>query len=141
MARARVTVRIVDVDGSLRRFIKKFPELVRAEAAKEVSTTARSVLKRIETRIAVGPDAPHLRDDLSYEAKGLLGRIGILEDAAGKQAAPGSEATQGEVMLYNEFRPNRQPVLGNSVRAEANEFGARIAKALQRAVSSVSGGR
>lgn len=142
MGRARVTIRIVDVDGSLRKFIRTFPQLTKDECTKAIRTTARRVLQRMEAKVAVGPDAPHLRDDLSYEVgnKSLFGRIGILEDAAQKLAAPGSDATQGEVAIMNEYKPDRQPFMGNSLRAEADAFAALVEKGLQAAVRSVSSG-
>lgn len=140
MGRARVSIRVVDVDRSLARFIRRFPGVVKGECATEVRQASRAVLQGMEGRVAVGPDAPHLKDDLSYEAKGLVGRVGILEDAAGKQAAPGSDATQGEVASFNEWSPDHQPFMGNSARAAANDFAAGVAKALQRAARSMSGG-
>lgn len=140
MGQARVTIRVVDVDGSLAKFIRRAPSVVRDECSVAVRATARAILRRMEEKVHVGPDAPHLRDDLSYVAEGLGGRIGILEEAADKPAAPGSEATQGEVALYNEFRPDRQPFMGNSARAEADSFEDGVAKGLQRAARNLSGG-
>lgn len=140
MGRARVIVRIVDVDGSLAKFIRQAPTVVRNECMAPVRGTSRAILRRMETKVQVGPEAPHLRDDLSAEVKGLGGRIGILEDVADKPAAPGSDATQGEVALYNEYRPDRQPFMGNSARAEADSFQDGVAKALQRAARNLSSG-
>ena len=97
-----------DVDGSFARFLRTAPREVRQALAAAVKKSAFAVGQRMKALAPVGPDAPHLREDVEVEARGLTARVGYL---TAKPAAPGSDATQPDVALYNEYAPNAQPFM------------------------------
>jgi hypothetical protein len=128
----QIRVTIEDVNGSFARFIQRAPKEVRSVLSGAVSKTTFAVWQRMHARVSVGPDAPHIKDDL--EAKlpkrdGLNGRVGIFDNDA-----------QAHVALYNEYRPNRQPFMRVSALDEESNFRNRATAALQQVERNLSGG-
>lgn len=126
---ARITTVLEDVNGSFARFLRTAPKEFRQELAHVVKQTVFGVGQRMKANAPVGPDAPHIRNDVETTARGLGGKVGYL-----------TNPDQAAVALYNEFRPNKQPFMRKSAEDEAGEFRARATKALQKAGRSLSSG-
>jgi hypothetical protein len=110
------TTRIEDVGGSFARFIREAPKEARALCKAAVESTTFAVLQRMRATAPVGPDAPHMKTDLSMKVRGLLGRVGILDSA--------------HVALYNEYLPNEQAFMRPAARAEQDTHTRRVKEAL-----------
>lgn len=132
MAGRNIPVTIEDVNGSFARFVRTAPKIARMYLSDAVSKTTFAVVQRMKATVAVGPDAPHIKDDL--EAKlprrdGLSGRAGIFDNDE-----------QAHIALYNEYRPNEQPFMRISALNEEPNFRARAIAALKRVEVDLSGG-
>lgn len=99
-----------DVNGSFARFIREAPKEARMLCAAAVKDTTFAVLQRMQATVPVGPDAPHIKDDLGMKASGLSGRAGIL--------ASSGEGDSAHIALYNEYDPNQQPFMRPAAKAE-----------------------
>jgi hypothetical protein len=103
-ATENIKLDIVDVNGSFRRLYTKAPKLVR-EALK---TAIAKAADRLSDEMYDGAPprsefAPHVKDAIDAKQIGLSARVGILDG----DAPSGTEATMGEVALYNEYGPNQ----------------------------------
>jgi hypothetical protein len=116
------TTRIEDVGGSFARFIREAPKEARALCKAAVESTTFAVLQRMRATAPVGPDAPHMKTDLSMKVRGLLGRVGILESQG--------EGDSAHVALYNEYLPNEQAFMRPAARAEQDTHTRRVKEAL-----------
>jgi len=135
----KVTIHVEDVGGSFKRFLKEAPREARAYIHDAVEKTAFSLQQRMKANVKVGPDAPHIRESISYKRRGQRAEIGLLDGQGGEaQAAPGSSATQAEVGLYNEYNPNSQPFMRPAAEAENADFTRRIADAMKRVERDLS---
>jgi hypothetical protein len=130
----RVNVYIDDVGGSFARFIKNAPKEAKEQLAHAVRVSAVGVAQRMRANVAVGPDAPHLKDDVDVTQRGMSARIGFF--------GGGSDASdQPHIALYNEFTPNTQPFMRPAAEDESSEFRSRAIKALRAAERNLSVGR
>jgi hypothetical protein len=134
-----VGVEIVDVDGRFRRLVKQAAPMTRKFLAAAVKETAAALARRIARGAPVGPDAPHIHDAVTFTARGLTGKAGFIE-RANEQAAPGNPATQGDVALFNEYTPNRQPFMLPAAEVEAPDYARRARTALEQVERALSGG-
>ena len=126
---ARTTIELIDVNGSFKRFVKQAPKVVRLELGEAVERTTFGIFGRMRATAPVGPDAPHMRDALDWEAKGLRGQAGILADD-----------DQAHIALYNEYNPNSQPFMIPAAESEETAFKLRATKALQTVERILSSG-
>lgn len=133
---ARITIE--DVGGSFARFLKDAPRIARASIADAVKQTAFSLSRRMGAGAPVGPDAPHIKENITFEAKGMRAEVGFIN--ATEPAAPGSSATIADVALYNEYRPNAQPFMRPAAEAEQSDFTRRVTVAIQQMERSLSSG-
>jgi len=137
-ARNRIDVEVIDVGGSFRRFIDHAPKEYRRLISGEVKTTAFALQQRMKAKAPVGPDAPHIRDFVTHDVRGLTARVGFID--ATDAAAPSSDASIGDVAAYNEWNPNKQPFIKVSAEAEAPDFVRRVTSAIGQAERILSGG-
>lgn len=133
-------VELVDIGGSFARFLKEAPRIARASLHEAVKQTAFSLSRRMMAGAAVSGDeyAPHMRDAITYEAKGMRAEVGFIN--ATEPAAPGSNASIADVALYNEYRPNRQPFMRPAAEAESSDFMRRVSVAIQQMERTLSSG-
>lgn len=131
-------IQIEDVGGSFAKFLKNAPKEMRAYIQDAVKKTCFSMRGRMEVGAAEGPDAPHIKDHVTFETRGLSGKVGFIN--ATEAAGPGNDATIADVALFNEFRPNVQPFMRPAAEAEASDFARRMKAAITQAEHSLSGG-
>ncbi len=137
----KVTIHLEDVGGSFKRFLAAAPREARSYIHDAIEKTAFSMQQRMKAYAQVGPDAPHMRDAISYKRRGQRAEIGLLEEAGGGEpASPGSNTTMAEVGLYNEYNPNAQPWARPAAEAENADFTRRISDAMKQVERSLSGG-
>lgn len=129
---------LVDVNGNYARMFTRVPREFRAELADAVKKTVFSLQRRMDARVPVGPDAPHIKDAIDSTSRGVMGRAGILDGSAPSKG--GSKTSMAQVALHNEYAPNKQPFMGNSAAEESKDFGARAKRALQLAERSLTSG-
>jgi hypothetical protein len=135
MARAfRLVTRLEDVNGSFARMIANAPKETRALLAAAVQSTTFALGQRMKATAPVGPDAPHMKDEIAISVRGLNGRAGILKASGEGDAA--------HIALYNEYVPNQQPFMKPAARAEERDFVRRAQEAigqLERRLGSGTG--
>ncbi len=132
MATEKVTVELIDVDGSFARFLKAAPKEMRAALSEAVGKTTFALAQRMKAQAPIGPDAPHMREAIEAQMpkrNSLMGRAGVFDND-----------TEAHVALYNEYRPNVQPFMRPAARDEDSDFKVRATKALQQAERALSGG-
>jgi len=127
-----------DVGGSFARFLKETPRIARAYLADAVEKTAFSMANRMRHLAPEGPDAPHVKQAITYKRRGQAAMVGFIE--ATEPAAPGSEASIADVAVFNEYRPNAQPFMRPAAEDEDADFRKRVTQALQRMDRDLSGG-
>ena len=127
-----------DVGGSFARFVREAPKDMRATVQAAVKTTCFALERRMAAAAPVGPDAPHIRNYVKHEVRGLNGRVGFID--ATDAAAPGSDASIGDVALFNEYRPNAQAFMRPSAELESSDFVRRVRDAIRRTERDLSGG-
>lgn len=119
----------VEIDSrQFERFLRQAPKEARSILSPDVKKTAFIVGQRIKAKAAVGPVAPHIKDDIEVRGANrgsLIAKVGFWGGPSG------GNATQPEVALYNEYRPNQQPFMRPAADDEANDFGVRITRALK----------
>lgn len=137
----KTTIYLEDVGGSFKRFLAAAPREARAYLHDAVEKTAFAMAGRMRVNAPEGPDAPHIKEAITYKRRGQSAEIGILESAGGgAPAAPGSDASMADVALYNEYRPNSQPFMKPAAEAENADFTRRVIDALKQVERSLSGG-
>jgi hypothetical protein len=137
----KVTIHLEDVGGSFKRFLAAAPREARAALHDAVEKTAFSMQQRMKALAPIGPDAPHIRDTISYKRRGQRAEIGLLQGEGGDQpSAPGSNASMADVGLFNEYNPNAQPFMRPAAEAENADFTKRVAAALAQVERNLSGG-
>lgn len=127
---------VEDVGGSFAQFLKRAPRETRAALHDAVEHTAFALQQRMKALAPVGPDAPHIRDAITYQRRGQRADIGLLN--ATEPAAPGSTASLADVGLYNEYNPNRQPFLRPAAEREDRDFVQRVRDAMRRVEQTLS---
>jgi hypothetical protein len=137
----KIQIHVEDVGGSFKKFQERAPKEARALISDAVDKTAFAIMQTMKAQAPVGPDAPHIRDAITWKRRGTRGvgkggvaaEIGILEsDGGGSPSAPGSSTTLAEVALFNEYRPNAQPFMRPAAEAENSNFTKRITQAIQQ---------
>jgi hypothetical protein len=137
----KVTIHLEDVGGSFKRFLAEAPREARAYLHDAVEKTAFSMQQRMKANLHYGPDAPHIKDLVSYRRRGQRAEIGLLDGQGGEApAGAGSTATNAEVGLYNEYNPNNQPWARPAAEAENADFTRRVSDAMKQVERSLSGG-
>lgn len=129
---------IEDVGGSFERFKRDAPKIARQYVYDAVERTAFGLQQRMKAMAPVGPDAPHIRDRVTYKRRGATAQVGFID--ATEPAAPGSDASIADVALYNEYDPNKQPFMLPAAQLESRDFLKRMTDALQRVDRDLSGG-
>lgn len=129
---------IEDVGGSFAKFLKEAPRVARAHLHDAVEKTAFALTQRMKTNVEVGPDAPHIKDALTYKRRGQSAMVGLLD--ATQPSRPGSEASLADVGLYNEYSPNHQPFMRPSAEQEDKDFVRRVTDAMKQVERDLSGG-
>lgn len=131
----RISVALEDVGGSFAKFIKTAPDAVKLELQHAVRMSAFAVGQRMKAGAPVGPEAPHIRDDIQVRAgRGLTAQVGYFGGA-------GADNDQPHIALYNEFRPNRQPFMRPAASNESSDFTRRVTDALKRSERVLSASR
>lgn len=134
MART-IGVTIEDVGGSFAKFIKTAPAAVKLDLQHAVRLSAFAVGQRMKALAPVGPDAPHIREDVEVKmGRGLTARVGYF-------GGTGDASDQPHIALYNEFRPNKRPFMRPAAQNEAGDFTRRVTDALKRSERALSVGR
>lgn len=129
---------IEDVNGSFARFLRDSPKVLRQCLYDAIDRTAFAMAQRMRATAPVGPDSPHIRNNVTWKRRGLLGQVGFID--ATEPAAPGSDASIADVALYNEYRPNKQPFMRPAAEAEANDYAKRMRAAIGQMERDLSGG-
>lgn len=126
---------IEDVNGSFAAFIRNAPKEVKANLQHAVRITAFAVGQRMKANAPVGPDAPHIKDDIEVQnGRGLSSKVGYF-------GGNGDDSDQLHIALYNEFKPNAQPFMRPAADDEASEFRQLAEVALKNAERSLSTSR
>lgn len=128
-----------DVGGSFARFIRETPKLANQYRFDVVEKTAFAMANRMRALAPVGPDAPHIRENITHKRRGGMAMVGVLDGA--EPAAPGSTASLADVALFNEYSPNKQPFMRPAAEAEAPYFVRRMTDAMQQLERDLSAGR
>jgi hypothetical protein len=103
-ATEKVTVDLTDLNGSFKRFYTQAPKVVRAALRDAIAKAADRLSDEMYDGAPPRSDvAPHIKDAIGVKQTGLVARVGILDG----EAPSGTEATMGEVALYNEYGPNQ----------------------------------
>lgn len=118
-----------DVGGSFAAFKRAAPKVFREAMIEAVKKTTFAVNQRLHATAPVGPDAPHIKDDMTMVMRGLTGRAGIFDNDE-----------QAHVALFNEYSPNHQPFMRAAADDEADEFLKRATRAMQQATMSLTSG-
>jgi hypothetical protein len=119
------------------RFIRRAPAEFRTALSSCVRKAAEDVADRMEAFAPVGPDAPHIRDDIKVRgAKGkqLTARIGYFDRTP---SGGGGDATQPDVAMFNEYGKNNQAFMRPAANAEADNFAKRAIDAIRAAERSL----
>jgi hypothetical protein len=138
MAGEKVSITLEDVGGAFRRFQQEAPKVFRQVIYDALDRSAFAVAQRMRAEAPVGPDAPHIRDFVSWKRRGYVAQIGFIEVT--ELAAPGSDSTIPGVALFNEYSPNRQPFMRPAAEAELSDFQKRMRAAMEQAERDLSGG-
>lgn len=127
-----------DVGGSFKKFLREAPRVTRSYIHDAVEKTAFALQRRMEFNAPQGPDAPHIKNHVTYKRRGQRADVGFLN--ATEPAAPGSDASIADVALYNEYRPNGQPFMRPSAEAEDKNFIRRVSDAMRQTERDLSAG-
>jgi hypothetical protein len=127
---------LIDVGGSFKKFLRTAAPTIRKNAEQAIDKTGQSLVQRMRSMAPVGPDAPHIRDAITYRRRGTLVEVGLLD--AGQPAGPGSNATMADVALYNEYNPNQQPFMRPAAEQEDRAFVNRVTDAVKQAERNLS---
>jgi hypothetical protein len=128
---------IEDVGGSFARFLKQAPKVVKHHVIDAVELTAFSLGKRMEQDAPVGPDAPHIKDFVTWKRRGMTAQVGYLD--ATEAAGPGNTATIAGVALMNEYAPNKQPFMRPAAERESPIFVKRMKNAIKDIEAALGG--
>jgi hypothetical protein len=135
---ARTVLQIEDVGGSFARLLKQAPKVMRQCVYDALDRTAFALSRRMEASAPVGPDAPHIKDHVTWKRRGLTAQAGFID--ATQQAGPNNDATIAEVAMFNEYLPNKQPFMRPAAESEASDFVKRMKAAIGQAERDLSGG-
>ncbi len=124
-----ISATVVDVNGSFARFLREAPKVARKQLAAAVAKSTDRLAGRMIGFAPVGPDAPHIRDEIKVIRRGLVGRAGIFDNDE-----------QAHVALYNEYAPNLQPFMMPAALLEATAFTQTVKDALQMMASDLERG-
>lgn len=122
-----VKATLEDVGGRFALFVRQGPAVYRKAVLPTVQATAFEVRARMRRGAPVGPDAPHIRDDVEVDVSELTALVGYI-----------TKPEQAAVALYNEYRPNKQPFMRAALEDEADEFRRAVTKALHHAERALS---
>jgi hypothetical protein len=132
MTAQKIRVDVVDVNGSFARFSSRAPKAMRAELKKLVTRIANRVSDEMYDKAPPRSEVPpHVRDAIDVKQVGLTARVGILDG----EGDSGTDATMGEVALFNEYSPNRQPFVRPAAVASerpAAEYASKTLAAVER---------
>lgn len=131
-------IEIVDAGGLFARFKREAPKEFREAIYDAVEKTSFALAQRMRAMAPVGPEAPHIRDHISYKRRGARAEVGYLD--ATQEAGAGSTATIADVALFNEYAPNKQPFMRPAAEMESKDFDRRVRDALKRVERDLSGG-
>jgi hypothetical protein len=125
-----------DVGGSFARFLREAPKVLRQELVYAVNETAQGVDQSMRSKAPVGPDAPHIADDIETlraraTKKSVTARVGYFGNGS-------DDSDQEHIALYNEYKPNTQPFMRPAAEDNAAEFVGSIKDALGRMENGLS---
>jgi hypothetical protein len=139
--RARQIGVTVEDDGSFRRFIRKAPLEARRAMLQAITATAGGVRTGVKSRAPVGPDAPHIKDDVDVRigkesARTIWAKVGYLSEKPAGGSDP--DATQPAVAFWQEYgrgRGSKRPTrfMFQSAESETGQYLSRMTKALRDA--------
>jgi hypothetical protein len=143
MARSRQVGVHIEDDGSFRRFIRRAPLEARRAMLEAITATASGVKNRVQSRAPVGPDAPHIKDDVDVRlgkasARTIWAKVGYLSEKPAGGSDP--DATQPAVAFWQEYgrhgkTGNRRPTrfMFSSAEDETDNYRGRVIRALRDA--------
>jgi hypothetical protein len=131
-------IEIEDVGGRFAALYAASSKSARAHLADAVRKSVFALEHRMTARSPVGPDAPHIKENITSKSRGMFGQAGLID--AGQPAAPGSTASLADVGLYNEYKPNDQPFMRPSAEAETKDHVRRCTDAIRQMERDLSGG-
>lgn len=125
----KITVEVVDVNGSLARLIKEAPKACKKFLSTAVFLTAGSIQRVMEADAPLGPTGEgrtpteHIKFDIEHRGRtgSLVARVGIFDNP-----------DQIAVATYNEYQPNQQKFMKPSAEARETEFHERATSALKQ---------
>jgi hypothetical protein len=115
------------------RFLRQAPSEFRTALSACVRKAAEDIADRMEAFAPVGPDAPHIKDEIKVRGargKQLTARIGYFDQTPSSERG---KATQPMVALFNEYAPNDQAFMRPAANAEADTFAKRATDAIRAA--------
>lgn len=127
-----------DVGGSFRKFLRTAEPTLKKHVESRVDKTAQAMVNRMKAMAPFGPEAPHIRDAITYVRRGKMAEIGFIN--ATQPAGPGSTATIVDVAMYNEYSPNQQPFMRPAAEQSDGEFQRNITDAIQAMERELSTG-
>jgi hypothetical protein len=129
---------IEDVGGGFQRLLNAEKTIARAYLYEAVEKSAFALARRMEADAPFGPDAPHIKERVTYKRRGMTAQVGYIE--ATEAAGPDNDASVADVALYNEYHPNQQPFMRPAAEAEAKDFIRRIEDAIRHVERDLAGG-
>ncbi len=111
---------IEDVKGSFAKFIKNAHKTLEKHVETSIDKAAQSVVERMRSAAPVGPDAPHMRDAITYRRRGKMAEIGIFDEE------------MAQVALFNEYSPNHQPFMRLAAEQSDSDFVRKVTEAIVR---------
>jgi hypothetical protein len=131
----------VEDDGSFKRFIRKAPGEARRAMLQAITSTAGGVKTGVKSRAPVGPDAPHIKDDVDVRigkesARTIWAKVGYLSEKPAGGTDP--DATQPAVAFWQEYgrgRGSKRPTrfMFPSAEGETGAYLSRMVRALRDA--------
>jgi hypothetical protein len=134
-------IEIVDLNRSMEKFVKTGAKEIKKRLQVPVLATAFRLQQRMSSMAPEGPDAPHIKNTVTFKHRGLRAEVGYLaEDFGAEPAADGSTASIADVARYNEYNPNNQAFMLPAATLEAKPFVQRMIEAVQSAERALSRG-
>jgi hypothetical protein len=125
----------IEDDGTFKRFMQNAPKVFRAVVRQAIKDTAEGPVEmKMRAYARVGPDAPHIKDDIEVKVAQKSAQVGYLK----AEPAGGSDpnATQPDVALYQNYGTKRakgNAFMSRAADDSANEYRDRMIKALREA--------
>jgi hypothetical protein len=124
----------IEDDGSFRRA----PVEAQKAMLAAITQTSGAVAARMKARARVGPDAPHIKDDVDVRVAKKSAKVGFLSAKPAGGTDP--NATQPQVAMWQQYGTDDASgdgFMSRSAEDEASGYASRMIRALKRAEQSL----